>query len=163
MSKAHNIFISHYGEDDEHVQRLKRRLIDRGNKIRNSSIDSTKHNNRKPPSDAVIARLLNIRINWAKTFICLIGEDTHERFWVNHEIEQAYFRGKTIVGIYKHGCANSVEIPNAFKLYGGSIIGWNSLHKLEDIMNGKTISVEAPDSSNRSPIYSIKRIPCSSK
>lgn len=159
MSDIHNIFISHYGQDDEHVQRLKNRLKDRGNEIRNSSIDSTKYRN-KIPSDSVIARLLKIRINWAGTFICLIGEDTHTRPWVNYEVEQAHLKGKYIVSIYKHGCANSVELPEAIKAYGGPIIGWNSLDKLENIMNGDAPPMEYPDGTNRMPIFNIKRIPC---
>src|SRR4051794_33674248 len=93
MDNAHNIFISHYGEDDEHVQRLKERLIDNGYNVRNSSIDSTKHKDGRIPSDEVIRRLLRRGISWAGKFICLIGPETHTRDWVNYEIKQAYLQG----------------------------------------------------------------------
>lgn len=159
MSKTHNIFISHHGKDDRHVQRLKQRLKDQGYNVRNSSIDSTKHRPVRP-SDAVIARYLRKGINWAGTFICLIGEKTHTRPWVNYEIRQAHLQGKNIVGIYKYGCNNSVEDPEAFKKYGGPTIGWNSLDKLGDIMADKINPVENPDGSQREPIYLITRIKC---
>ena len=59
MGKKSNIFISHYGKDDDNVQRLKQRLRDAGHDIRNSSIDSTKHNNKKSTdSDRSIKRML---------------------------------------------------------------------------------------------------------
>ena len=33
MAKTNNVFISHHGKDDEHVQRLKQRLKDGGYNI----------------------------------------------------------------------------------------------------------------------------------
>lgn len=159
MATTHNIFISHYGKDDEHVQRLKQRLNDGGYDVKNSSIDSTKY---RPyiPSEATIARYLRGAIKWAGTFICLIGKDTHTRPWVNYEIRQAYLQGKQIVGIYKHGCLDSVELPEALKKYGGPLVGWNSIDKLGDILTGKTEPVETPSGTNREPIYNIIRVKC---
>lgn len=160
MSKSHNVFISHYGRDDEKVQRLKQRLIDKGFNIRNSSIDSTKHRNGRRPSDKVVARLLRRGVSWAGTFICLIGKNTHTRPWVNYEIKQAHLQGKKIVGIYAHGCNNGVELPDAYKKYGGNPIGWNSLDKLGQVMSGHDVPPENPDGSSAGPIYNITRITC---
>jgi len=159
MSKNYNIFISHYGEDDTHVQNLKNRLKDNGYEVRNSSVDSTKHQARRP-SDAVIARYLKGCIKWAGSFICLIGEDTHTRSWVNYEIKQAHLQGKNIIGIYKHGCKDSVELPEAFKRYGGTPLGWNSLDKLGDAIDGKPIPAENSSGNVRQPIKSIVRVNC---
>lgn len=159
MDKTHNIFISHHGKDDEHVQRLKERLKGQGYNIRNSSIDSTKHRDVRP-SDAVIARLLRKGISWAGTFICLIGEETHKRPWVNYEIKQAHLQGKKIVGVYMHGCKDSVELPEAFKRYGGAALGWNSLDKLGAAMAGENLPSENPSGTSREPIYNIVRINC---
>ncbi len=154
-----NVFISHYGKDDDKVQSLKQRLKDSGYEVRNSSIDSTKYQ-KSIPSDKTIAKKLRDGITWAGTFICLIGEKTHTRPWVNYEIEQAHLQGKPIIGIYKHGCADSVALPDAFKKYGGSTLGWNSLDKLADVMSGKISTIENPNGNKRLPIYNIKRIPC---
>lgn len=159
MAKTNNVFISHYGKDDDHVQRLKQRLNDSGYNIRNSSIDSTKHRPTRP-SYAVVAPYLRKGISWAGTFICLIGEKTHTRPWVNYEIKQAHLQGKQIIGIYKHGCANSVEFPEAFKIYGGATIGWNSLDKLRKVMSGESIPTETPSGDSRKPIHNIIRVQC---
>lgn len=159
MDKTHNVFISHHGKDDKHVQRLKRRLKENGYNIRNSSIDSTKYQDKRPP-DNMVARYLRKGISWAGTFICLIGEKTHTRKWVNYEIKNAHLQGKQIVGIYKHGCNNAVDLPEGLKKYGGATIGWNSLDKLGDIMSGEVTPIENPDSTNREPIHNITRVQC---
>ena len=164
MSKTKNIFISHKGEDDEHVQHLKQRLRDRGYNVRNSSYESNNpkydEGRKKRPSDAVIERYLRRCVNWSGTFICLIGEETNKSRWVDYEIKQAYRLGKHILGIYKHGCADSVELPEAFEKYKNSLIGWNSLGKLGDILDGKDFPNENPDGSSATPTNYIIRIKC---
>lgn len=160
MSKKYNVFISHHGKDDDYVQRLKERLIENGYNIRNGSVDSTKHKDGRVPPKKVVERLLRKGISWAGTFICLVGEDTHSREWVDFEIKQAYEQGKRIVGIYAHGSLNA-ELPEALKKYGGAMLGWNSLDKLGEVIEGKNLPYENPDSSEQStPIYTIKRVNC---
>lgn len=159
MKTKHNIFISHYGEDENSLHILKTRLRSSGCDVRNSSVEKKKYRPYKV-KDATIARYLRICIRWAKTFVVMIGEHTHERPWVNYEIRSAYRQGKNIVGIYMNGCKNSVEIPEAFKRYGGPILGWKSLDKLSDIISGKCPVPENSDGSERSPIYNIVTIKC---
>ena len=160
MGSQSNVFISHYGEDDSSLQSLKQRLKKSGHDIRNSSIDSSKHRNQKRPSDAVVERLLRARIQWAGTFICLIGEKTHTRPWVDYEIEQAHRKGKQIIGIYKHGCTNNVELPDNFKKYGGPTLGSNSLDKLGDAISGKITPLEKPDGTESDSLHTINRVSC---
>ena len=159
MANKHNIFISHYGEDEASLDSLKKRLKDSGCDVRNSSVEKKKYRPYKV-TDATIARYLRVCIRWAGTFIVMIGEHTHERPWVNYEIRQAHLQGKNIVGIYMHGCKDKVELPEAYKRYGGSPIGWNSLEKLSDIIEGKVVPPEAPDSTHSGPIYNIIHIVC---
>lgn len=160
----HNVFISHYSGDVQRLRDLKNRLIAAGCKVRNSSAEEDKDGGLvragKPVSDAAIARYLRARIKWSGTFIVIIGEHTHERPWVNYEIKKAAQMGKQIVGVYDFGCVNKVELPEAYKRYGGSPIGWNSLEKLSDIISGKTMAPEAPDGVPSSPIYNIIHIVC---
>jgi len=160
MSGKHNIFISHYGKHDSHVQSLKDRLSKQGYNVRNFSVDSTNHKDGRKPSDAVVKRLLDMRIKWSSTFICLIGPGTHSRDWVNYEIRKAHLQGKRIVGIYTHGSKDSVELPEAYKRYGAPPIGWNSIDKLGQIISGKNFPAENPDGGQSTPIYTIKRIKC---
>lgn len=144
MADLHNIFISHYGEDEKQLDSLKQRLKEHGCDARNSSVEKKDYDQEKH-SDAVIARYLRICIRWAKTFIVMIGEHTHERPWVNYEIVQAIKQGKTIIGVYEKGCKDNVVLPGAFKEYGGTTLGWNSIDKLIDVIDGKLVVNEKPD------------------
>lgn len=160
MADSYNIFISHKGENDDQVQNLKARLISTGYHVRNFSVDSTNHKDGRRPTDAVIARLLRMRVSWSSTLICLIGSDTHSSKYVNDEIRYAHEQGKRIVGIYARGSANNVELPENFKKYGGTPLGWNSLDKLGNAIEGKNIPAENPDGTTRQPIYKITRVKC---
>lgn len=145
MDKTHNIFISHYGKDDKHVQSLKERLKGQGYNIRNFSVDSTNHKDGRKPSRPVIERLLRMRINWSSTFICLVGPKTHTREWVNYEIEKAVEQGKRIIGVYTHGSKETAELPKNLEKVASNIIGWNSIDKIGDIISGKNYPIENPD------------------
>lgn len=160
MDKTHNIFISHYGKDDKHVQSLKERLKSQGYNVRNFSVDSTNHKDGRRPSDKVIERLLRMRVKWSGTFICLLGPKTYTRKWVNHEIRLAHKLGKRIVGIYTHGNKDAVDLPEAYKKYGSPPIGWNSTDKLGEIISGKNFPSENPDSTVAAPIFSRPNIKC---
>ena len=93
MADLHNVFISHYSGDVQRTRELQERLAANGCTVRNSAAKEDeggiiRNKKGKLVSDAVIARYLKMRINWAGTFIVIIGEHTHERAWVNYEIEQ---------------------------------------------------------------------------
>lgn len=160
MADQHNIFISHYGKDDEHVQSLKARLKDRGYDVRNFSVDSTNHKDGRKPSDAVVQRLLKMRIKWSKVLICLIGDKTHTRDWVDFEIEEAKNQGKRIIGIYTHGSMETAEPPENLKKYASDIIGWNSIDKLGDLIEGENIPVETPDGTIAPPLNPRTNVKC---
>lgn len=162
MNKLKNVFISHYHKDDPQLQRLKERFAQKGYNIRNSSIDSTKHKPRtQKPSDAVVKRLLQMRINWAGTFICLISDRTHTRPWVDYEIEQAAKLGKQIIGIYAHGSMQSADLPKNFEKYGGQTFGWNSVDKMIDaIETGERYPWEDSDGNISTPNYNLKTVSC---
>ena len=145
MAKASNIFISHYGRDDVHVQSLKTRLNHQGYNVRNFSVDSTNHKDGRRPSRQVIKRLLRMRINWSSTFICLIGPKTHTRAWVDHEIKEAARQGKRIVGVYTHGSKETAQLPKNLDKLASNIIGWNSIDKIGDVISGKNLPLENPD------------------
>lgn len=160
MVEQHNVFISHYGKDDAHLQSLKERLKSSGYNVRNFSVDSTNHKDGRKPSDAVVERLLRMRISWSSTFICLIGPKTHTREWVNDEIKWAHEQGKKIVGIYTYGNKDTATLPDAFKEIEANAIGWNSIDKLGAIISGENFPYENPDGSTALPIYPVTRIKC---
>jgi hypothetical protein len=157
MSEQHNIFISHYGRDDEHVQSLKTRLKEQGYDVRNFSVDSTNHKDGRKPSDPVVQRLLRMRISWSSSLICLIGDRTHTREWVDFEIEEAHKQGKRIIGVYAHGSMETAQLPESVKRYASNIIGWNSIEKLGELIEGKNFPVENPNGSVADPLYNRTR------
>jgi hypothetical protein len=128
-----NVFVSHYNQDDEHIQGLKDLLESKGYQLKNSSIDSTKPN--EASNEDYIRQLLRERIKWAGKVIVLIGPQTHTREWVNWEIEEASRLGKPIIGIYIQGATNA-DIPENLKLYGSALVGWNS-DKIISALEGK--------------------------
>ncbi|KJY85653.1 hypothetical protein TW84_21375 [Vibrio neptunius] len=127
-----NVFISHYGKDDDSVQGLKKLLANNGYTLRNSSIDSTKPNEAK--NEDYIKQLLREKMKWAGSAIVLIGPETHTREWVNWEIELAYRLGKPIVGVFMQGATDS-DVPESFEKYGDALVGWRS-DKIIDALEG---------------------------
>ena len=156
MEKAKNVFISHYGKDDEHIQNLKKLVKTKGLSLRNSSIDSTKTNNAK--NEDYIKKLLRDGINWAGTTIVLIGPNTHKRWWVNWEIEQSNKNGNRVVGIYIDGASDS-DIPDSFKEYGDALVGWNS-DRIIGAINGSINNFENPDGSDYPGFYKSSKGDC---
>ena len=63
-----NVFISHYGQDEEHIVKLKKLLAKKDYQLRNSSIDSTKPNDAKN-EEYIKYQLLKPGIKWAGTTI----------------------------------------------------------------------------------------------
>ena len=155
MNKSKNVFISHYGKDDQHIGKLRVLLEKKGYTLRNSSVDSSKPNRAKNPE--YIRRLLRLRIHWAGTFICLIGSKTATRDWVDWEIRQAAQKGKRIIGVFAHGAKNS-DIPEALDELGDGLTGWNS-DKIIDALEGKDIGWCTPEGNPRIPIRTLERIP----
>ena len=81
-----NVFVSHYHEDEDSIKNLKTLLGDKY-ELHNYSVTSEKFNNAK--NDDYIKSLLRPLINKARTFICLIGPNTHDSDWVDWEVREA--------------------------------------------------------------------------
>lgn len=149
-NKKKNVFISHHHKDDAQVDKLTSLLKKNGLDIRNSSIRAKPANQERLDKglvkDAIIRRLLRMKMSWAGSVIVLVGKETHTRKWVNWEIEQAHKLGKTIVGVYENGLKDKVDLPPALEKYRTSqVVGWDS-KAIIDSINGKPIFQE-PDGS----------------
>lgn len=156
MKNRKNVFISHYGKDEEHIKNLKTLLSKSNYELRNSSIDSTKPNNAS--NQEYIKSLLRDGINWAGTTIVLIGPNTHTRDWVDWEIEQSHKQGNRIVGVYINGAGGS-DLPEGFKLYGDALVGWTS-DKIIDAIEGRINNFENPDGSPTTDQWATDRYTC---
>ncbi len=82
----------------------------RASQVRNMgkvSYDSTFSDNDweevKTESDSSIKRWIDNQMAMRSCVVILIGEHTQGRKWINYEIENAWKKGKGIVGIYIHG------------------------------------------------------------
>ncbi len=138
-----NVFISHHHEDDAHVDKLTNLLSKKGFNIRNSSIRAKPANQERLEKglikEAVLKRLLRMKISWAGSVIVLVGKETHSRPWVNWEIDQAHKQGKNIVGIYEHGLKDKVDLPPFLEKYRTSqVVGWDS-DAIIDAIEGKSV------------------------
>lgn len=136
-NKRMNIFISHYGKDEEEIPKLKKLLTDRGYKLFDSSITKEDPNNAHNP-DYIKSKYLKPAINFAGTVLVLIGPKTHEREYVDWEIKYASKNGdKRVIGVYMRGATDS-DIPQALSDYGDACVAWNS-DKLIDAIEGDNI------------------------
>lgn len=158
-NKRKNVFISHFGEDDDDVQRLKVLMKQHGYHFRNSSIDSTKPNNAE--NDHYIKyKLLKPGIKWAGTVIVLIGEETYTRDWVNWEIEQAQKHNTRVVGVYINGLQQEQpKLPDAFEKYGNALVGWTGTNII-DAIEGKVNNFQNTDGSPSNNRWTLKGSTC---
>lgn len=151
-SNRRHVFISHYHADDASVQGLQDMLKRSGHDVRNSSIRKWKPENQerwkgRRVKDETVKRLLRMKMKWAKTVVVLVGKHTHERPWVNWEIEQANRYGKRIVGVFERG-GSEADLPESFNQYGDALVGWNSSSVIGAI-DGDCSPFERPDGSPR--------------
>lgn len=156
MAKSNNVFISHYGKDDEHVQKLKALLKKSNRVLRNSSIDSTKPNNAK--NEEYVKSLLRDGIKWAGTTIVLIGPKTHTRWWVDWEIEKSFKEGNRIIGVYINGESDSF-VPDNFEKYGDALVGWDT-DRITGAIDGMINNWETPTGDAREGHWSPYRSAC---
>lgn len=156
MDKSKNVFVSHFNKDEENIGKLKTLLSGKGYTLKNASIDSTKPNRATNPE--YIKRLLRMRIQWAGTFICLIGPKTHTREWVDWEIEQANKKGERIIGVFINGASDS-DVPANFEKYGDALVGWNS-DRIIGAIDGSINNWENPDGEPREGHWSPYRSTC---
>ncbi|MGJ8628772.1 MAG: TIR domain-containing protein [Sulfitobacter sp.] len=152
-----NVFISHIHEDDEGLGKLKSLLNKHGMDIRDGSINSEKPNNAKSP-EYIKSQILAPKIDWASTMIVYITPETKNSDWVNWEIERAFQKGKTIVGVWEYG-SKGCDIPDALEKYGDAVVGWAG-GNIIDAVNGGYTGFNNPDGSPCKP-QPIKRHACS--
>lgn len=134
-NKSINIFIAHYGKDEKYIPRLKGLLTRQNYNVRDSSIVETEPNKAKNPE--YIKGLIRPRIDWAGTVLVLIGPKTHEREWVNWEIDYAVKHEKRVVGVFMPG-ATDADVPDSLNDLGDACVAWNS-DKLAAAIEGENI------------------------
>ncbi|MDA8564249.1 TIR domain-containing protein [Mariniblastus sp.] len=159
--KRRHVFISHHHKDDANVDKMTNLLKGNGCDIRNSSIRAKPANQERLDKglvkDAVIKRLLRMKVSWAGAVVVLIGKDTHKRPWVNWEIKQAHEQGKRIVGVWEQG-GQAHELPENLKKYGSAVVGWQA-DRIIDAIDGKINDWTDP-AGQQYPARDIPPAPC---
>lgn len=129
-----NLFVSHYGGDEDKIEPFKQ-LIGSKYAVRDGSIKESNPNNANN-ENYIKYNILAPQIDWAGKFVVLIGPKTHERDYVNWEIEYAQRHNKQIVGVYLPGAENS-DIPDGLSKYGDSVVKWEK-DKVLSALSGST-------------------------
>lgn len=124
MSKTINLFVSHSGKDEKKIDAFKKLMEKKGYDFRDSSIRESEPN-RAHNEEYIKNEILKPAINWAGTMVVLVGRDTHNREWVDWEIEYAIKKGKKIIGVYLPGETEAI-LPPALTKFGYSCVGWNA-------------------------------------
>ncbi|MCY4139478.1 MAG: TIR domain-containing protein [Rhodobacteraceae bacterium] len=162
MTVKKNIFISHHHGDDSHVDSFTQMLGRHDYRVRNSSVRMKPANERRVQQgrvkDETIKRLLRMKMRWASTVVVLIGPKTHNRPWVNWEIEQAHRLGRRIVGVYLRG-GTEANVPKALNDYGHAIVNWNT-KSVVDAIEAKDNRFEKPSGELREPVHSLATSQC---
>lgn len=117
-----NLFVSHSGKDENMIEPFKK-LIGHKYYVRDSSIKES-NPNRATDEKYIKYNILAPKIDWAGVVVVLVGPRTHERDYVNWEIEYAQRHNKKIIGVYLPGAEDS-DIPEALEKYGDSLVTWD--------------------------------------
>lgn len=139
-----NLFVSHYGGDEKYIEPLKK-LIGSRFSVRDSSIVETEPNNASN-EQYIKYKILAPKIDWAGTMVVLVGPKTHERDYVNWEIDYAIRHDKKIIGVFLPG-AEDADVPEGLKKYGDSLVSWDS-NKINATIGGK-VEWEKSDGNQR--------------
>jgi hypothetical protein len=100
---ARQVFYSfHYEPDNWRAAQVRNMGVVEGNKpCADNDWERIKRN-----GDGAIERWIDGQLDGKSCCIVLIGENTAGRKWIKYEIEQAWERGKGLLGIYIHGLKN---------------------------------------------------------
>lgn len=104
MSSKRNCFYSfHYNPDNWRVSKIRNIGAIDGNKVAtDNDWEKVKSN-----GDAAIERWIANQMQGRSCTVVLVGANTANRKWINHEIVKSWDKGMGVVGIRIHGITNS--------------------------------------------------------
>jgi len=103
MTKRQIFYSFHYKPDCWRVSQVRNIGVVEGNKPApdNDWEEITKS------GDEAIKKWINDQMQYRSCTIILVGSNTANRKWINHEIVKSWRNGMGVVGIYVHGLKNS--------------------------------------------------------
>ena len=108
MAIKRQIFYSfHYDNDVFRVQQIR----NIGSLEDNAPVSVNEWETIKRGGDKAIENWIDDNMRYKSCVVVLVGEETHKRPWVRHEIKKAWADGKGILGIHIHNfkCAKTVK------------------------------------------------------
>lgn len=156
-SEIRNVFVSHIHKDDPGLGDFTALLTKNGMEVRNYSITSDKENNAKSPA-YIKHQILAPRIDACSTLVVYLTPETKQSEWVNWEIDHAFKKGKTIVGVWEHG-SRGCDLPKSLEEYYDAIVGWDS-ENIIGAINGEYRGASNADGTLMNKQTPITRHPC---
>jgi len=128
MPTKRKVFYSfHYDNDVFRVQQIRNMGALEGNEpVSKNNWETVKNGGKAAIENWIENNMLN-----KSCVVVLVGEDTHQRKWVKHEIKKAWNDGKGLVGIYIHNLKDPKE--------GTCTKGTNPFEQIE-FNNGEKLS-----------------------
>ncbi len=128
MATKRKVFYSfHYDNDVFRVQQIRNMGAIEGDE----PVSKNDWETVKKGGDKAIEKWINDNMYGKSCVVVLVGEDTHKRPWVKHEIIKAWNDGKGLVGIYIH----NLKDPKT----GTCLKGTNPFEQFK-MENGKKLS-----------------------
>ena len=127
MEKRKVFYSFHYDNDVFRVQQVRNMGVIAGNE----PVNANDWEEIKRRGDSSIQHWIDKEISESQCVVVLIGSQTSERKWVKYEIEQAWYQGKGLLGIYIHNLKDlrtgttTIKGNNPFSNFTTNINGQN--------------------------------------
>jgi MTH538 TIR-like domain (DUF1863) len=139
MAKRQTFYSFHYDNDVFRVQQIR----NIGALEDNKPVSANDWETVKKGGDKAIEKWIDDNMNYRSCVVVLIGEDTHKRPWVKHEIQKAWGEDRGLLGVYVH----NLECPRTGKCKKGKNPFEQFTFKDKN-GNVKTIPCKDPSSTN---------------
>ena len=142
MKVQQNVFISHMGEDEDGIGRLRALAVQHGLLVRDSSVGANRENRQKD-REHIVKNVIGPCIDWCSTLVVYITRRTKDSEWIDYEIRRAASGGKRIVGVWADG-HEGCEIPDSLATTAETVVGQRE-KRLIDALNPEIKATEETD------------------
>jgi len=99
-------FSFHFGRDSWRSNVIRNSWVTGPSEDSRGYIDGSDWEDLKKQGDPAIRRWINDQLKGTSVTVVIIGRNTHNRKWVNYEIEKSIEDGKGLLGIHAHTIAD---------------------------------------------------------
>ena len=146
MKGQQNVFISHMGEDEDGIGRLRALAARHGLLVRDSSVGANR-GNRERDRDHFVKNVIGPCIDWCSTLVVYITRRTQDSEWLDDEIRRAASGGKRIIGVWADG-HEDCELPESLAAAAETVVPQREM-RLIDALNPEFAGTEETDAMPR--------------